>query len=153
VLVAQPLQEFTRLAGLLGNSGHGAVARIRSDHLAAQFALGELMGVAWSPCVGPTLGAAIALAAGGSGLADATLVMATFSIAAVIPLTAAGLASRAAFGHQRERMARVGQIGRHVVGWSLLLIGALIVGGWDKQLEAWLLSMAPEWLLALTTRF
>jgi cytochrome c-type biogenesis protein len=154
VLIAKPLQAgFTRLANRLGNAGHGAMARIRSDHPAAQFALGALMGVAWSPCVGPTLGAAIALAAGGSGIAEATVIMATFSIAAVVPLTAAGLASRAAFSRQRERMARIGEIGRLLMGWSLLLIGALVLSGLDKQLEAWLLTLAPDWLLTLTTRF
>jgi cytochrome c-type biogenesis protein len=79
--------------------------------------------------------------------------MATFSIAAVVPLTAAGLASRAAFSRQRERMARIGEIGRLLMGWSLLLIGALVLSGLDKQLEAWLLTLAPDWLLTLTTRF
>lgn len=154
VLLLKPLQQgFTHIANRLGNAGHGAMARIRSDHPAAQFALGTLMGVAWSPCVGPTLGAAIALAASGSGLADATAVMATFSVAAVVPLTAAGLVSRQAFGRNRERMDRIGKIGRLIMGWSLLLIGVLVLSGLDKQLEAWLLTLAPEWLLDLTTRF
>ncbi|MFU8895366.1 MAG: cytochrome c biogenesis CcdA family protein [Gammaproteobacteria bacterium] len=154
VLVSSRLQAgFTRLASGFGNLGHGAMARIRADHPGAQFAVGTLMGVAWSPCVGPTLGAAIALAAGGSGVAEATVIMATFSVAAVVPLTAAGLASRAAFAGQRERMDRVGNIGRTVMGWSLLGIGALILLGLDKRLEAFLLDLAPEWLLTLTTRF
>lgn len=127
------------------------MARGRGDHPAAQFALGALPGVAWSPCIGPTLGAAIALAASASGIADATLVMTTFSIAAVVPLTAAGLASRSAFIRHRERMARIGEIGRRLMGWSLFMIGALGLIGLDKQLLAW--TLAPEWLLALMTRF
>jgi len=39
------------------------------------------------------------------------------------------------------------------MGWSLLLIGGLVLLGLDKRLEGWLLDLAPEWLLALTTRF
>jgi len=154
VLVSPWLQAgFTRMAGGLGAAGHGAMTRIQGDHPGAQFAIGALMGVAWSPCVGPTLGAAIALAAGGSGVAEATVIMATFSVAAVVPLTAAGVASRAAFAGQRERMHRMGEIGRRVMGWSLLLIGALVLLGLDKRLEVFLLDLAPEWLLAITTRF
>ncbi|MGY6517928.1 MAG: cytochrome c biogenesis CcdA family protein [Lysobacteraceae bacterium] len=154
VLVASPLQAaFTRVSAGVGNAGQGLMARIRSDHPAAQFALGTVMGVAWSPCVGPTLGAAIALAAGGSGIGESALVMATFSVAAVVPLTAAGLASRSVFARNRERLARAGRIGRVVMGWSLLLVGSLVATGLDKQLEARLLTLAPEWLLALTTRF
>lgn len=154
LLVSARLQAgFGRLTASLGNVGHGAMSRIQSDHPAAQFLIGMLMGVAWSPCVGPTLGAAIALAAGGSGLTEATVIMATFSIAAVVPLTAAGLASRSLFARRRDRLARIGQIGRLVMGYSLLIIGLLVLTGLDKQLEAWLLDIAPDWLPALTTRF
>lgn len=154
VLVSARLQAgFARLTSGLGSAGHGAMSRIRSDHPAAQFVVGMLMGVAWSPCVGPTLGAAITLAAGGSGLAEATVIMATFSIAAVVPLTAAGLASRSLFARRREGLAKAGKIGRLVMGYSLLLIGMLVLSGLDKQLEAWLLDIAPDWLPALTTRF
>ena len=154
LLVSARLQaSFGRMTASLGSAGHGAMSRIQSDHPAAQFLIGMLMGVAWSPCVGPTLGAAIALAAGGSGLAEATAIMATFSIAAVVPLTAAGLATRSLFARRRDRLARIGQIGRLVMGYSLLIIGLLVLTGLDKQLEAWLLDIAPDWLPALTTRF
>lgn len=154
LLVSARLQAgFSRLMAGLGSAGHGAMARIQSDHPASQFLIGMLMGVAWSPCVGPTLGAAIALAAGGSGLAEATVIMATFSAAAVVPLTAAGLATRSLLIRRRERLARLGQIGRLVMGYSLLLIGVLVLSGLDKQLEGWLLDLAPDWLPALTTRF
>jgi len=144
---------FTRLSTRLGNAGHQGAARIQSDHPAAQLAVGVLMGVAWSPCVGPTLGAAIALAAQGGGVAEATVVMTVFSFAAVIPLALAGLASRQLFLRHRSRMADIGRIGRWVMGLALIVIGALVLTGLDKQMEAALLNMAPDWLLELTTRF
>ncbi len=154
VLLSSHLQDrFSRLATRLGNRGYGALQHVRSDHPAAQFAVGGLMGVAWTPCVGPTLGAAIALAASGEGIASATVVMLCFSIAAVVPLTAAGLLSRGAFMRNRERLAQAGRWGRIAMGVSLLLIGALVLSGYDKVLETWLLELAPEWLTELTTRF
>lgn len=142
----------TALAGV-GNVGHAGAARIQGDHPTAQFGIGLLMGVAWSPCVGPTLGAAIGLAASGGGTTEATVIMATFSLAAVIPLTMAGLASRAAFARRQGDLQRLGQIGQRIMAWSLLVVGTLVLSGLDKQLEAMLLDFAPDWLLNLTTRF
>lgn len=144
---------FARLSAGLGHAGHQGAARITSDHPAAQLVVGLLMGLAWSPCVGPTLGAAIALAAQGGGIREATLVMSVFSFAAVIPLTLAGLASRQLFLRHRNRMADFGRIGRLVMGGALLAIGVLVLSGLDKQLEAWLLDRAPVWLVDFTTRF
>lgn len=147
------LDLFARASAGLGSSGNRLAARIQGDHPIAQFGLGAILGVAWSPCIGPTLGAAIALAAGGRGLAEATVVMSVFSISAVVPLIAAGLLSRAMLARHRDGWARAGRIGRRIVGWSLLLIGLLVLTGLDKRLEAGLLALAPNWLLELTTRF
>lgn len=154
ILLSSRLQAgFSRLTAGLGNAGQGGVSRIQSDHPAAQFGVGLLLGVAWSPCVGPTLGAAIAIASTGGGITEATFIMATFSLAAVVPLATAGFASRQVFMHNRDRMARAGRIGRWVMGGALLVIGLLVLSGLDKTLEAWLLRQAPDWLIGLTTRF
>lgn len=154
VLLSSRIQQaFARASSGVGRAGYQGLSRLDSGHPAAQFGVGALLGVAWSPCVGPTLGAAIALAASGGGLLDAAVVMGTFSLAAVVPLTTVGLLSRGAFMRHRERMARASDIGRKVMGWSLAAIGALVLSGYDKVLEAWLLDRAPDWLLDITTRF
>lgn len=154
VLLSERLQAgFTRLSAGLGDWGNRGLGNIRGDGAGAQFLIGALMGVAWSPCVGPTLGAAIALAAGGEGLLSATAVMASFSVAAVVPLTAAGLLSRSAFQRRRERLANAGRWGKRLLGLSLAVVGLLVLSGYDKQLEALLLGLAPDWLTRLTTRF
>lgn len=154
ILLSSHLQAgFSRLTAGLGSAGQGGISRIRSDHPAAQFGIGLLLGVAWSPCIGPTLGAAIGIASTGAGIPEATAIMGTFSLAAVVPLAAAGFASRKAFMNNRERMAKAGQIGRWIMGLSLLAIGLLVLSGLDKTLEAWLLTQAPDWLINLTTRF
>jgi cytochrome c-type biogenesis protein len=44
-------------------------------------------------------------------------------------------------------------MGRAVMGWSLLANEILVLSGLDKQLEAWLLDIAPAWLAAMTTQF
>jgi cytochrome c-type biogenesis protein len=153
-LLSSRLQErfSTALAGI-GSLGGTALARVRSEHPLAQFGVGALLGLAWSPCVGPTLGAAIALAATGQSSGEAALVMAVFSSGAVLPLIAAGLLSRSAFARLRERAQRSAGWGRWLMGASLLVVGALVVSGFDKQLEAWLLDGGPTWLSELTVKF
>jgi cytochrome c-type biogenesis protein len=42
----------------LSSSGHQLLARITLDGLAGQLVIGLLLGAVWSPCFGPTLGAA-----------------------------------------------------------------------------------------------
>lgn len=154
VLLSARLQAgLSGLLSKLGSLGGNAASGIRSEHPAAQFGVGALLGVAWSPCVGPTLGAAIALAATGEGTAQAAVVMAIFSVGAVLPLIAAGLLSRQAFARLRDRALGAGSLGKTVMGVSLLLVGALVLSGWDKALEAWLLDVGPDWLTGLSVRF
>lgn len=64
--------------------------------LSGQFGLGLLLGAVWSPCVGPTLGAASVLAAQGEDLGHVALTMGTFGLGAALPLLALGLLSREA---------------------------------------------------------
>jgi cytochrome c biogenesis protein CcdA len=154
VLLSERLQALAaRLTAGLGQAGGDAVGRIHSDHPAAQFGVGALLGVAWTPCVGPTLGAAIALAATGQGLAESAVVMAVFGFAAALPLALLGLASRAVVMRQRERLARFGALSRRLMGGGLLLVGVLVLSGLDKWLEVALLDLSPAWLVDLTTRF
>ena len=63
--------------------------------LTGQFAIGLLLGAVWSPCVGPTLGAASLLASQGRDLPQVALTMAVFGIGAALPLILLGLLSRA----------------------------------------------------------
>lgn len=60
-----------------------------------QFALDVLLGAVWSPCVGPTLGAAIVLAARGDDLASVATTMLAFGLGAGLPLFLLSLLPRA----------------------------------------------------------
>jgi cytochrome c-type biogenesis protein len=118
-----------------------------------QFALGGLLGLVWSPCVGPTLGAASLLAARGENLAQVSLTMAAFGVGAGLPLAALGALPRERVAALRVRMGTVGKGGKVALGTLLLAAGALVVTGLDKWVETWFVEAMPEWLIALTTRF
>jgi cytochrome c-type biogenesis protein len=54
---------LNRAAAGMSSPNQNWLSRIKGDTLSGQFAVGLLLGAAWSPCVGPTLGAATTLAA------------------------------------------------------------------------------------------
>jgi cytochrome c biogenesis protein CcdA len=152
LLLSDRLQgRFAAVTGAASGSGARLLARFRPDGLHGQFALGLLLGLVWSPCVGPTLGAAITLASHGQQLAQVTLVMALFGLGASAPLLLLGFASRAAIIRWRGRLLGAGRIGKKALGAVMLTLGALIVSGADKRIESWLLDGAPEWLVRLGT--
>ncbi len=114
--------------------------------------LGVLLGIVWTPCVGPTLGAALALAATGESLGAVALVMLAFGIGAALPLILVGLLSQAALARWRGRVAGTGRSGRTVLALILATTGVLVLTGLDKHLETWLLGLSPQWLTDLTVR-
>ncbi|MGA2341884.1 MAG: cytochrome c biogenesis CcdA family protein [Steroidobacteraceae bacterium] len=154
ILLIPPLSElFARAAGALGNSGHQLLARITLDGLPGQFLVGALLGIVWSPCVGPTLGAATTLASQGKDLGQISLLMLLFGIGAAAPLILLGSLSRTALMRLRGRLLLAGRYGKQLFGLGVLGLGLLIVSGTDKTLEAWILDRSPAWLTAVTTRY
>jgi len=121
--------------------------------LVGQFAIGLLLGAVWSPCVGPTLGAASLLASQGHDLPQVALTMALFGIGAALPLILLGLLSRATLMAVRSRLMSAGKLGKAMLGAAFILIGAAIVSGADKRVEAALVEASPAWLTELTTSF
>lgn len=118
-----------------------------------QFALGLLLGAVWSPCVGPTLGAASVLAAQGQDLGQVALIMLAFGIGAALPLLLLGMLSRDTLMRWRGRLMDAGKGGKMVLGALLVGVGLLIASGLDKQLETLLVEASPAWLTEITTRY
>lgn len=144
-------QRFSAAASRLSDAGHGLLGRIPLNGLRGQFTLGLLLGAVWSPCVGPTLGGAIALASQGRDLAQSSLLMALFGLGAALPLAMLGMVSRQAFARARGRLVAAGRAGKYALGGVMLGLGVLILSGLDKRVEAWALTVAPDWLAQLVT--
>jgi len=152
VLLSRVLQEkFAIMTSGLSGSGQSLLNRVSTDGLFGQFLLGLLLGIVWSPCVGPTLGATITLASQGQNLAHAILVMAIFGLGASTPLVILGMLSRQAMMKFRDKMIAAGALGKKILGILLLSLGLLIVTGADKKFETAVLKLSPDWLVQLTT--
>lgn len=153
VLVSSRLQDRLSAAVSRLGMGQGWLARFNLNGLHGQFMLGLLLGIVWSPCVGPTLGVAVTLASQGQALVQVGTVMLLFSLGAGLPLLALGLLSQQAMQHWRGRMMKAGQRGKKMFGAALLLIGLLVLSGADKGFERWALNVMPDWMVNLTTRY
>lgn len=143
---------FVLAASALSGKGNALLNKVSGDSWHGQFVMGLLLGLVWSPCVGPTLGAAVALASEGKQLSQAALVMLLFGVGAAIPLIVIGSLSRVALGRFRGSLHRVASRGKVLLGALLMLIGAGLLTGYDHAAEAWLLKQSPAWLTDLTTR-
>lgn len=154
VLLSGALQQrFALFASGLGDAGNRLIARIVPNGLGGQFILGLILGAVWSPCVGPTLGAASLLAAQGKDLGAAAAVMAAFGAGAAVPLVLVGLLSRQALMRWRGRLMQAGGTGKYILGGTAITVATLILTGSDKIVEAALVNVSPMWLVRLTTGY
>jgi len=118
-----------------------------------QALIGALLGIVWAPCVGPTLGAAVALAAEGKDLGEVALVMAAFGLGISTVLLVTAFAARGALARWRGRMMAAGGRGKIVLGGLLLIVGIFILTGVDRQLEAFALDHLPDRVTEWSTAF
>ena len=154
MLVSVNLQErFATATSGLSAMGNSLLSKVSLDGLKGQFVIGLVLGVIWTPCVGPTLGAATTLASQGQSLAQIALLMVIFGLGAGTPLVVLGSLSRATMMRVRGKLFAIGKTGKYVLGAIMLLLGIAILTGYDKIFEAWLINISPEWLNNLTTRY
>lgn len=154
VLMLPRLQERVAVAaGPVGAWAGNRFGGFEGQGLTGQFLIGLLLGAVWSPCVGPTLGAASVLAAQGRDLGQVGATMLMFGIGAALPLLVLGLLSREAMLRLRTRMLEAGGLMKLVLGLVLVTVGVLVIAGLDKTIKAKLVAWSPQWLTNLTTMF
>lgn len=136
-------------------SGFAAGADLRLGEMDRSGPLGQavggaLLGAVWSPCVGPTLGAAISLASQGESLGRAGAIMAFFAlgVSTVVVLLAYG--ARSALARRRAWMQAVATRGRPIMGGVFAALGLALLFDLHHMAEAWLLDVMPIWLQDLS---
>jgi cytochrome c biogenesis protein CcdA len=154
VLMSTSLQQrFATATSGIGDAGNNLISTLNLNGLRGQFVIGLALGVVWSPCVGPTLGAAIVLASQGAHLPQVALLMGVFGLGAALPVIVLAYLSRAAMLKVRGQLMQAGKTGKTILGLVMVSIALMILTGADKPLEAWLVQISPDWLTDLTTRF
>jgi cytochrome c-type biogenesis protein len=126
--------------------------RLPNAGLWGQAGAGVVLALAWAPCVGPTLGAAFALAASGGSLVASMTVMTIFALGAATSLLAAGYGLGRLASGGRKLVGRTGRIGRSGLGLAFALVGTAILTGFDQKLETAFIDAMPDWLVTFATR-
>lgn len=150
LLVPRATNAFAIALSPVAGRADAGIGRVGRDGMTGQFVTGTLLGAVWSPCIGPTLGGAIGLAASGEGLAQAILVMLMFGAGVSTILVGLAYGSRRAVEARRERLAAWMPWAKPVMGGTLVAVGLAIILGIDRTIEAVLLDALPEWLVDLS---
>ncbi len=146
-------QRFTLVASTASNSLSTKTAGFDGQGLNGQFITGALLGAVWTPCIGPTLGGAIALASAGNNLIWATLIMLAFALGVSTVILVLGALSRDALMRQRDRMQKLSQLARPIMGGLLVFIGLFLLLGFHYTIERWAIENLPYWFQDLSITF
>lgn len=151
IMLTPPLQlGFSRLAGAGAAGGTRLLGQVEGRGLWGEAAAGALLGLAWSPCIGPTLGGAIGLAAQGEDLVYAGLIMSSFALGAASIVLVLAYGTRAALTGRRALMMQLAPHAKAVLGIGLTVVGLAIILRVDRLLEAWALGVLPAWFTDLS---
>ena len=149
MLLPARLSPFAALAGVAGRAQ--GVSMQLSGSPAALFGAGAALGLAWSPCIGPTMGAAIALAATGQDLAWSFAIMSAYGAGIATLMVALAYGGRAALARRKGRLQALAPAALRLFAFTAIGLGILLLTHAHLVLEAWLVGIMPDWLLALST--
>ena len=143
-LLSQKFAIATSTMSGVANLGMSATA---SFGLKGQFLGGVLLGAVWSPCIGPTLGAAIALANQGLELTHSALIMTSFSLGVSTIILSFAFGTKSWLKQNMARMQALAKVSRQILGGAFIIIG---LGLWfrvNHVIDAWIINHMPTWLI------
>ena len=111
-----------------------------------QFMIGMMLGLVWLPCVGPTLGAAIALASLGQDLLMASSVLFLFGLGTASALIITSIISTSVLQKFRPNVFSNVEKLKKLLGMLLLILAIMVITGFDKTLETIALNYLPSWV-------
>ncbi len=108
--------------------------------------VGITFAVAWTPCVGPILGATLALASTAGEVGRGTLLLTSYAAGLALPFFLSALAVNSFFQFSQRLRRYIQTI--HVIGGVLLIIvGILLITDYMTMLNAYVLRFTPNWFL------
>lgn len=139
----------TATAGLATRADSGMDGIDRTG-LRGQFLGGVLLGAVWSPCIGPTLGGAISMAAQGESLGRAGAIMTVFALGVSTIILGLGYGARSAIRQRQAAMRALAERARPLMGAIFVGVGLMILLRVNHAIEGWALDVLPVWLIDLS---
>jgi cytochrome c biogenesis protein CcdA/thiol-disulfide isomerase/thioredoxin len=131
----------------MGSIGAATAATPHRGSIVGGLVTGLGLGLVWTPCAGPILGAITSLAVTSPGSWSTLALVVAYSIGAGLPLLAIALGGRALLARLKLRSAS-GWAGRAFGALVIVTAGLMAVGA-DTTLSADLTSTLPNWTNAL----
>lgn len=160
ILIIRPLEAFiSRGLSAITSNMNNKMMGIEFKGKSGQFLLGALLGAVWTPCVGPTLGAAISLAAQeaaqASDLAYAALIMFVFSTGTATPVLALSAVAKQAprSAALKNKMMGLSKWAKPAMGAIFVAVGTIIITGTLTTIEEALLQLMPTGLVQFIYSF
>lgn len=107
----------------------------------AAYLLGMAFAFGWTPCIGPVLGAILAIAASTSGASGVAL-LATYSLGLGVPFVLAAL-FLSGFAARLGTLKRTGRALQFVAGGVMIAMGALMITGHMADIAIFFLDLFP----------
>lgn len=108
--------------------------------------VGVTFAVAWIPCVGPILGAILALAGTSAEIGKGILLLTTYAAGLAAPFFLSAVAVNSFFQFSKM-FRRYGQAVHVAAGILLVIVGVLLVTDYFILLNIYALRFTPEWLI------
>ena len=153
LLLPQGKRFMTAMATPLADGANTRMERIQGTGIGGQFFIGILLGAVWSPCIGPTLGGAISMAASGENLGSATITMLSFGFGVATILMVLAYGSREILTSRRDRLMRIMPWAQPIMGVTMLIVGLILFFHLNLYLDQILLDIMPIWLQDLSVRY
>lgn len=150
MLVPNASARFSHAFAGVSDAANERMNALPTTGLGGQFLGGSLLGLVWSPCIGPTLGGAIALAAGGGSLVQAGITMFVFSLGVASVILVLAYGARGLFNRHRASLQSLASRSGLIIGSTFIAIGLLLFFKVHHAIEGFLLDHMPVWLMDLS---
>lgn len=140
-------QRFSAATAGFASRADAQIDQTSDAGLGGQFLSGALLGAVWSPCIGPTLGAAIALASTGESLGRAGAIMLAFALGVSTLILALAYGAQSAIRRRQATLRVLAERAKPAMGVVFILVGAALWFRLNHIIEAWLIHSLPPWLI------
>ena len=147
MLVPAFSQRFAAATAGLANRADAQIDQTSTSGLGGQFMSGALLGAVWSPCIGPTLGAAIALASTGESLGWAGAIMVAFALGVSTLILGLAYGAKSALRRRQTLLRSLAERSKPIMGVVFILVGTALWFRLNHVVEAWLIDTLPPWLI------
>ncbi len=140
--------EFMKISGSITQRLRGIgffnkfSSRMPQGSLMSGFFLGVSLGVLWIPCVGPILGAVLALVASVGNMTYGATMLFVYSIGMSLPMLSIAYYGKKVTNRYKW-FSRNGELLKKLSGLVLIFIGIMLLFGVDKLIIKWLSPYFP----------